>query len=575
MTTLAPYTITKSDGSTLVVLYPNQSSGPGSGGLSSPQQVGCGRALPVVSGAATQIVVNGDVRLVAYAGVKFTIAGDANNTGTYTVASPSTYNAGLNQTTVNATALVAPATLGTAQFEVFIVAGDQTQLPNVFVTGFLFQIINPTAPGAINVGTYTVAVNSVYDTVTGFTTIPVTTVPVGFQYDANPYLPGQYQLQYATATTAPSVLEMVGQNSLDWGAKIWENMLRTVEHFAFTSSPDVNTNIGANTPLKGQIWFNTSTNTYMYYTGAAWATLSGAIGTIGGVTSFNTRTGAVTLTSGDVTTALGYTPGTGNGTVTSVNLTAGTGISVSGGPVTTSGSITVNNTGVISFNARTGAVTLTSADVTSALGYTPYNSTNPSGFITGNQTITLSGAVTGSGTTAIATTLANNIVTNAKLAPMSALTLKGNNTGGSTNPVDLTGAQAVAILPVFTSGAQGVVPASGGGTANFLRADGTWQQPTLGSSVTGNGYYKYPGGLIMQWGAFNTTTNAGTQAVTFPIAFPSAVFSINLTMSCAAGVGGAGSWENFLRSQSNTGFTVSNVASSNNACTNFWMAIGA
>ena len=38
-------------------------------------------------------------------------------------------------------------------------------------------------------------------------------------------------------------------------------------------------------------------------------------------------------------------------------------------------------TGVVSFNTRTGAVTLTSGDVTGALGYTPYNSTNPAGYI--------------------------------------------------------------------------------------------------------------------------------------------------------------------------------------------------
>jgi hypothetical protein len=43
-------------------------------------------------------------------------------------------------------------------------------------------------------------------------------------------------------------------------------------------------------------------------------------GASAGVTSFNTRTGAVTLTSGDVTTALGFTPGTG--TITSVTGTA-------------------------------------------------------------------------------------------------------------------------------------------------------------------------------------------------------------------------------------------------------------
>ena len=37
--------------------------------------------------------------------------------------------------------------------------------------------------------------------------------------------------------------------------------------------------------------------------------------------------------------------------------------------------------GVTSFNTRTGAITLTSGDVTGALGFTPYNATNPSNYI--------------------------------------------------------------------------------------------------------------------------------------------------------------------------------------------------
>jgi|GEM_PF-4914248 len=41
----------------------------------------------------------------------------------------------------------------------------------------------------------------------------------------------------------------------------------------------------------------------------------------------------------------------------------------------------LTGTKVDSFNTRTGAITLTSSDVTTALTYTPYNSTNPNGYI--------------------------------------------------------------------------------------------------------------------------------------------------------------------------------------------------
>lgn len=67
-------------------------------------------------------------------------------------------------------------------------------------------------------------------------------------------------------------------------------------------------------------------------------------------------------------------------------------------------------------HASAGYLTgITSTQVTDALGYTPYNSSNPSGYITGNQNITLSGDVTGSGATSIVTTIANNAVTTAKI----------------------------------------------------------------------------------------------------------------------------------------------------------------
>jgi hypothetical protein len=80
--------------------------------------------------------------------------------------------------------------------------------------------------------------------------------------------------------------------------------------------------------------------------------------------------------------------------------------------------------------------------------------------------------------------IANDAVTNAKLAAMPTLTIKGNNTGGSGQPLDLTVAQVNLILPVFTSTLNGLAPLSGGGSVNFLRADGTWAAPPGATSGT-------------------------------------------------------------------------------------------
>lgn len=49
---------------------------------------------------------------------------------------------------------------------------------------------------------------------------------------------------------------------------------------------------------------------------------------------------------------------------------------------------------------------------------------------------------------------------------------------------EITGTQATALLDPFTSALKGLVPASGGGTVNFLRADGTWA-PATGTGTPG------------------------------------------------------------------------------------------
>lgn len=98
---------------------------------------------------------------------------------------------------------------------------------------------------------------------------------------------------------------------------------------------------------------------------------SAASGSGGGVSSFNTRTGAVTLTSADVTGALGYTPpqpnGTGASGTWSINVTGSAGSATtatnqSGGTVNattmvSSGRYTRNTTGGITSSAARFSLT--------------------------------------------------------------------------------------------------------------------------------------------------------------------------------------------------------------------------
>jgi hypothetical protein len=58
----------------------------------------------------------------------------------------------------------------------------------------------------------------------------------------------------------------------------------------------------------------------------------------------------------------------------------------------------------------------------------------------------------------------------------------GNISGGAASPAVLTGAQVTSHLGVFSDTDQGVVPASGGGTVKFLRADGSWASPPANGS---------------------------------------------------------------------------------------------
>lgn len=110
---------------------------------------------------------------------------------------------------------------------------------------------------------------------------------------------------------------------------------------------------------------------------------SDLIGTPTSVSTFNTRSGTVTLTSSDVTTALGFTPANAStvsspyaglaspaftGTPTAPTATIGNNSTQLATTAFVTSALSAAGVGVASFNTRTGAITLQSSDITSAGG---------------------------------------------------------------------------------------------------------------------------------------------------------------------------------------------------------------
>ena len=217
------------------------------------------------------------------------------------------------------------------------------------------------------------------------------------------------------------------------------------------------------------------------------------------------------------------------GTVTSVNLTASTGISVSGGPITTSGSITVTNTApdqTVVLNSGTGistsgtypnftvtntapdqtvsiasgtgistsgtypAFTVTNTGVTSAVAGTGISVSSGTGAVTVTNTAPDQTVAIASGTgISVTGTYPNFTVTNT--SPSS---------GGTVTSVGLTTSSAALALtntPITSSGNIGVN--FSGLSSQYVRGDGALANfPTTGGGGSSVAYY------------FNGSVNQGT-----------------------------------------------------------------
>jgi hypothetical protein len=183
---------------------------------------------------------------------------------------------------------------------------------------------------------------------------------------------------------------------------------------------------------------------FVIYSGTVWEKIPTAIG----VSSFNTRTGVVTLTSSDVTTALSNSSITNNYLANPAwTLSTGQGIGLTGsGTVALGNSITLTNTGVIAAIAGTGVtVSAATGNVTFSIGQAVGTAnTVQFGAISSTTTIQATGNITGgniaTGGRVVAT---GNIVTSGYLLTPNTsinngIVTTGNISGGNLTTAGIT-----------------------------------------------------------------------------------------------------------------------------------------
>ena len=234
--------------------------------------------------------------------------------------------------------------------------------------------------------------------------------------------------------------------------------------------------------------------------------------------------------------------------------------------------------GVTSFNTRTGAITLSSADVTGALGYTPLSTAG--GTLTGGLTGTTA-SFSGSLTVSSNNTSGGGIILSddgdivdlndgyASLRFSSGLRIYSANKSGSSVITLGSSGQITANGKVYAEGGNTLHNVSSGytdggkvfvtGTTPTASAAGDFWFDTSGTAgytqaLSSSGYTKLPNGFMMVWSTSTSIAQDGTASQTFPYSFPTACFHVYLTIQGGINTGGGGS--DSVSGISTTGFTL-------------------
>ena len=247
--------------------------------------------------------------------------------------------------------------------------------------------------------------------------------------------------------------------------------------------------------LTGSLYYNSSSNQLYVWSGSGWD--EAAFSVSGAVSSFNTRTGAVTLSSSDVTTALTYTPlNPGNNLSEVTATTARTNLGLGAlATLATVGTSQIDNDSVTVDKLANSINTAIDAN-TAKVGIT---SSQASAIVANTAKVT-NATHTGDVTGATALTIANDAVTTDKLnlvSTASTPSLEAKGSGTQDGYIQLNcyaNTHGIKLKsPPHSAGASYTLtfPTTDGGASEFLQTNGsgvlTWAVPTNTTYSAGAG----------------------------------------------------------------------------------------